>query len=143
MNEIDYYQVLSDLEDKRANIDTAIKSIRKIFIESEPGEVQSDTFYGLTVIQATVKYLEMQKKKQVGRTIATALERGGVKYVSKNFYNTVNTVLAREAAKDNGRIVKVGRSEYSLPEWNLEIKWQKSKRTSGRQILKKKEEQKK
>lgn len=134
-NGIDYQEVLADLIAKRDKLDGAIAGIQAMLglqggsgMPEEPGalkqspqaqleaRVESDSFFGMTVIDATVKYLRMVKKKQSIVEIARALEAGGLTHAASDFTATVRSMVHRESTKGDV-IVKVGRGEWGLKEW--------------------------
>ena len=117
-----YRTVLKDLKRRKKVIDTAIAGVTALIGESEaelqaclpalspktqePRDVASGSFAGLTLTEAAQRYLEMAKEPQSTAEIADALERGGYPTESRNFRNTVRSVLDRHA-KTVGVIVKV------------------------------------
>lgn len=131
---IDYDKVLADLESKRDALNAAIDGIRKLIhvnsqmlpdgtIKSaaagqlpEAQEIQSDTFFSLSIPDAIEKFLRMMKKPQPVREIADSLERGGFSHTSQRFPKTVATTLNRMAEADEPKVVKV-KGEWGLTEW--------------------------
>ncbi len=120
--EINYIAVLADLEERKAKLDAAIEGIRAILGESSgipikkaSKEIESDSFFGISIVDATKKYLRMVKSKKSTTDIVTALEQGGITHTSKNFTTTVYSVLFREMNK-TGEIVRVGQ-DWGLAEW--------------------------
>jgi hypothetical protein len=77
--------------------------------------MQSDSFFGLGLIEAAKKYLGMIRKPQSTTQIAEALQAGGFHTASKNFKNTVTSVLHRHSASI-GDIIRV-KKEWGLAEW--------------------------
>ena len=73
------------------------------------------------ITDAVKKYLAMVKKPQDTRVIAEALESGGFRHTSKNFYGTIFSVLRRRAQND-GDIVKVTSGLWALTEWYPALK---------------------
>ena len=127
-----YRTVLKDLKRRKKVIDAAIAGVTALLGESEAalqaclpvplpeiqesGDVASGGFADLTLAEAARAYLDMVKEPQSTAEIAQALERGGYPTESKNFGNTVRSVLDRHA-KTVGKIVKVRRN-WGLAEWN-------------------------
>jgi hypothetical protein len=126
--EIDYTRVLADLEARRAALDAAIAGVRALLgqpadaagavsVPGTPGqalewsEIGPGTFHGMSVSEASRKFLEMTKKKQKTRVIAEALVNGGIESESKSFYSTVYTTMQRN--KDFLRLGKY----WALREW--------------------------
>ncbi len=127
-----YHTVLKDLKRRKKVIDAAIAGVTALIGESEAalqaclpvslpkiqesGDVASGSFADLTLTEATRAYLDMVKEPQSTAEIADALEQGGYPTESRNFRNTVRSVLDRHA-KTVGEIVKVHRN-WGLAEWN-------------------------
>lgn len=127
-----YRTVLKDLKRRKKVIDAAIAGVTALLGESEaalqaclpvqlpktqePGDVASGSFAELTLTEATKAYLDMVKEPQSTAEIAEALERGGYPTRSRNFSNTVRSVLDRHA-KSVGEIVKVHKN-WGLAEWS-------------------------
>lgn len=127
-----YRVVLKDLERRKKVIAAAIAGVTALLGESEaalqaclpvplsktqePRDVTSDSFADLTLTEAAQAYLDMVKESQSTAEIADALEKGGYPTESRNFRNTVRSVLDRHA-KTVGEIVKVHKN-WGLAEWN-------------------------
>ena len=126
-----YRTVLKDLKRRKKVIDAAIAGVTALMGESEAelqaclpalpgtqesGDVASGSFADLTLTDAARAYLDMVKEPQSTAEIADALERGGYSTESRNFRNTVRSVLDRHA-KTVGEIVKVHRN-WGLAEWS-------------------------
>jgi hypothetical protein len=124
-----YEAVLADLRAQREELDRTIELIERRLvglgiaptpdraaprIDSEPREMASDTFFGMSIPDAIKKFLSMVKKKQPTTAITTALNAGGLQHTSKSFYSTVFTVLRR--LEGRGEIVRVGK-DWGLVEW--------------------------
>jgi hypothetical protein len=129
---IDYAAVLADLETKRTQLDAAIAGIRTMLgmpagaagpaaasVNSNGGstEIEADTFFSLSIPDATKKFLGMRKKPATTPEIGDALKRGGQTHAgSESFGNTLGSVLAR-VYSNGGGIVRVGRGMWGLAEW--------------------------
>lgn len=142
---IDYAAVLADLKAKRADLDAAIAGIERmigvapsfanvIFGEvNTSSDVQSDSFFGMSIADASKKFLGMKRKPQTTQDIADALEAGGMTHTSGNWGNTVGSVLNRIDAS-GGDIVRVKRGTWGLASWYPGRKRQaadKSKESEG------------
>ena len=149
-NQIDYTAVLADLENDRDELDTLIAFIKRkklgqeagqegtgtgmihtrpVTIRTGPGALTfsaPDAFFGLGLIDAAKKYLSGVKAPRSAKEIAQALVSGGFTTTSKDFNNTVFSVLSRENKQD-GAIVKVN-TGWGLPEWYPGLKRGKSQR---------------
>ena len=126
-----YRTVLKDLKRRKKVIDAAIAGVTALMGESEaelqaclpalpsqipePSDVASGSFADLTLTEAARQYLAMMNEPQSTAEIAEALERGGYPTESRNFRNTVRSVLDRHA-KTVGEIVKVHKN-WGLAEW--------------------------
>lgn len=125
---IDYAAVLADLKSKRDALDAAIAGIERIVGQAggsavtgvtDPqvsSDVQSDSFFGMSISEAAKKFLAMKKKPQSTQDISGALEQGGMTHTSDNWGNTVGSVLSRIDAA-NGEIVRVKRGLWGLAAW--------------------------
>lgn len=125
---IDYEAVLADLKARRAALDASIAGIELMLghagsaspsgtgsKSSETKIVEKDTFFGMGIADAAKKYLSMTRRPQNTKDIVQALESGGLTHTSKNFVNTVFSVLKRQE-KQVGDIIRVKR-DWGLAEW--------------------------
>jgi len=134
---IDYAAVLADLESRRAQLDVMIAGVRTMMLgmpatsgatPSNGGgapptstEIESDTFFSLSIPDAAKKFLGMRKKPATTGEIGDALRRGGQTHaIGSNspevFNNTLNSILNR-AYRSGAGVVKVGRSTWGLADW--------------------------
>ena len=133
--QIDYEAVLADLESERDELDMFIaylkrKKLGQVEVAPISGQgrptimppapapsnlLTSDAFFGLSLVDATKKYLAITKSPKTSRQICDALLAGGFKTTSKDFNNTVFSVLSRED-KQEGVIAKVNNT-WGLAEW--------------------------
>ena len=119
----DYTAVLADLKARRDKLDAAIRAIEEIVqggdVAAAPtggnGEIASDAFFQMTVLDAAKKSLGMAKRPRGATAIAEALEQGGLTHRSKSLASTVYTTLKREDDR-GGDVMKVGK-EWGLAEW--------------------------
>jgi hypothetical protein len=124
---INYAAVLADLEAKRAQLDSAIASIRAIMgpagalvRASVPrianlSQVPPDAFAGLSISAASQRLLEMIQRKLTTKEIMQGLRAGGLK--PSNYHNTYAILRQREAYKKD--ISNQG-GFWGLSEWNPE-----------------------
>jgi hypothetical protein len=70
-----------------------------------------DAFFGMTVGDATKKYLNARKRTAPTKVIADALVAGGWKTASKNVSENIRAILSR-----NDDFVKIN-GEFGLAEW--------------------------
>ena len=128
---IDYEAVLADLRGRRDQLNSAIAVIEQflglspgstvaaaptsgsplVLEESLPKEVQSDTFFGLSAVDAAKKYLAIVKKPMPMKAIHDALRAGGYLTNSKNFYSNLYTSIMR--SPDFQKV----RKNWGLAEW--------------------------
>lgn len=110
---IDYKAVISDIELRRAQInaqfDAAISAIRQVMAMDNsdvrlglPAGAMSETserapYRGLSMLDAAMRHMRAVGAAVPNLTLAKALEEGGYRHKSKNFANTVNSVLWRRA----------------------------------------------
>jgi hypothetical protein len=125
---VDYQAVLEDLRARRASLDAAIEALEQLAgtpnggttgtVSASPsaGSLRSDTFFGMGIGDAAVKYLGIVKAPKNIAQIMSALEQGGLTHTSKNFYSTVFTALARRA-ENEADITRVKRGEWGLTAW--------------------------
>ena len=138
---VDYSAVLADLEARKAQIDSAISVIKALMTTglppapavtpapatavppappgngSLPFEIQSDTFFGLSILDASKKFLAMRKRPVSAPEILDALRRGGQLHANnETFLNTLGATLSRSDAK-NGPLVRVSRGMWGLRDW--------------------------
>src|SRR5258708_15767667 len=132
-----YDVVIADLEAKRAQIDTAIETMKALKVRMSPAlsggtvsymapangsqhpqpfdmdKIPSDAFFNLTIGEASIKFLKMVNRKPQGtKTIMEAFERGGLK--GKN-YPTVYGVLSRRQKQEKD-VVNV-HGDWGLASW--------------------------
>ena len=130
--EIDYSAVLADLKRRRDELDKAIVGIEAIIgfgpmggngtaqsaMSIDPAQpIPTDAFFGLSIVDAVKKFLNMRKRPQSTIDIAAALEAGGLVNQSGEFGNTVGSVLNRNAKSDNPVVIKVSRGMWGLKSW--------------------------
>ena len=121
---IDYGAVLRDLEQKRAEsnarFDAAIAAIRQIMtLQQSPAKPSlldlahlSDQRHGgqrgtLSMVDMAIQHLGSVGRPVTNMELARALDAAGFPHQSKNFPNTLNSVLHRRA-KNVGDVRKVG-----------------------------------
>jgi len=144
MKWVQWDAVIADVESQIAELNTALKTLKKIRslgaglgvatgvwettasslpepkpndIASNEDDIRSDTFFKLTIGDATVKYLRKwaDRRPQSVNTIINALAKGGMKGKG---YQTVYKTLVRRA-KEKGDVVNV-HGDWGLQEWYLQ-----------------------
>ena len=139
---VDYTAVLADLESRKAQIEAAISVLKALIAGGMPPplqqaivppagalptsggasnggslSIQSDTFFGLSILDATKKFLAMRKRPSTGPEIVEALRQGGqVNAQNETFGNTLGATLSRSDA-GSGAVLRVGRGKFGLREW--------------------------
>ena len=125
-----YQLVLDDLIARRAKLDAAISAIQEAMgLSAGSGAsvvapaggagteaLRSDSFFGMTVIEAAKKYLAMSKRTKTAQEITDALKNGGYTFATGNPMATVTSVLHRSDAK-GGDLVRVNKGTWGLAEW--------------------------
>lgn len=110
---------LSRLDQERRRIDGMIefaqeRSTGRATAESPGRATEFDGPYvGLSLVQATVKYLKTIGSSATTREICDALPRGGYETKARKFFNNVYGTLNRESERTSPRIVKAG-SKWQL-----------------------------
>ncbi len=108
--------------------DAAINAIRQILGQggtvaasrrtgADSNNVEPDSFFGMKILEAAIKYFAMVKRPQKAPQIAEAIERGGYINRSKNLVATVYTTLRREEQRDGGAIVQTPDKAWALTDW--------------------------
>lgn len=133
---IDYNAVLADLEAKKAAIETAINGIKLILgntVSVPQGQnaiikIEPDAFFGMSIGDASKKYLAMMRRPQNTREIMEALTQGNLPHTAKDFLGTIRTTLNRQT-KVEGDIVKIGEN-WALAEWYPGMRKRKNNKNS-------------
>lgn len=139
-----YQMVLDDLMARRAKLDAAISAIQEAMGmpataqasnggSSGTSTVRSDSFFGMTVLEATKKFLAMSKRTKTITEITDALKEGGYTFATGNPLGTVSAVLHRTDAK-GGEVIRVSKGVYGLAEWYPGRGKRKSTDKNGLQI---------
>ncbi len=125
---INYKSVLADLVARRAKLDSAIAAIEEIVggdsdtaaVQPKMGWVPATTreYLGMTIAEATMKFLKTAGKPQLTGDIARALKGGGIGSNSKNMYRTVYNTLNNRMDKHQD-ITKEG-AKWGLSEWKIQ-----------------------
>lgn len=137
---IDYQAVVADLKRRRDDLDRVITGIEQLlgFLAIPGGadavamstlaasppmppkdatNIREDTFFGMNIVSASQKYLEMRKKPATPVEIANALAQGGLTSQSERLHNTVNSVLNRNFHSTSPIFAKVKRGTWGLRSW--------------------------
>ncbi len=129
--QINYAEVLADLEAKRAALDKAIEAIRPLVGQSFPtpssasgsdegggappiepaGQVKPDAFFRMTIPDAAHLYLSTIRRKRTTAQIAEVLLAGGIHSRAQRFPRMVYNILDRDP-----RFTRLGK-EWALSEW--------------------------
>jgi hypothetical protein len=122
----DVQSLLDSLRARRDALNKAIEGLEAIVGETSLSapitanrqnrevEIQHDTFVGMSVADATARYLSMAGRP--ARTldeITSALNRGGLNSTT----GTVQTLLSRSHNGPNPVVRRAGRGTWGLPEW--------------------------
>ena len=131
---IDYSAVLADLKAKRDKLDAAIAGIETMLglrgfdpdikplgIANGGEHLGPGAFLGMSIVDATKKYLRATRNNQRNEDIVNALKDGGIVFTSENPVNTVSSVLYRNWTQ-GGEIVRVSRGVWGLAEWHPRLR---------------------
>jgi hypothetical protein len=134
--ENDYENVILDLERRRAaynaHVDALIQGLRTVVsagvgsaaggatatahsAHAPGGLLTPESLFGKSIPEAAIIALQAIKKPLHAKEIAEALEGAAYHHRSKNFVNTVNSILNRRE-ETIGDVMKVGKA-WALPEW--------------------------
>jgi len=141
-----YDVVLADLRAQRDRIDTAIAALSALRGSSgtspkpttssvEPAEVAGagmspGLLLGMSIADATIKVLNLRKRKMTNSEILADLKAGGLVLTSKDPSNVVNSVLNRRF-QSVGDVVRVERGTWGLKTWYPGRNFSKTKATSA------------
>jgi len=129
---IDYDTVMANLEKlkaaataeyekKMAGYDSAKVAMDELFKTAPNGatkpandskELPSNAFANMTIFESAKSYLEFCKKPQTSDEIAKALKKHGIQSSSKDFSNTLRTILYKR--KNSKDVVRVGGRKWKL-----------------------------
>jgi HB1, ASXL, restriction endonuclease HTH domain len=129
--EIDYGAVLSDLKAKRAALDSAILGLEQWLslkgTEAQgvptiapdrtgaPGEIRSDTFFGMSIPDAIRTCLKIMKRPLALTEITKALQEGGLLTTAKDLASNISATLTRMKRQD-GDVLQV-QGKWGLSDW--------------------------
>ena len=116
-NEIDYENVLADLQRQRGELDDAVAAISRL-VDART-TLPATTFLGMSISKAIQKHLRATKEPQTASVIARGLEAGGIVTRSQDFTNTVFATLRRiETSTQDVR--QVAGKKWALAEWEAD-----------------------
>ena len=124
----DYRRVLADLKAKRDTIHRTIEVVEQLIALGADSPslgpvshlprvrnlIRNDAFAHLGISEAVEQYLRLARIPQRIQAIVDALQLGGVQHQSKQFYNTVWTILNR--GRKEGVFEKFGKL-WGLADW--------------------------
>lgn len=131
---INYEAVLTDLRARKAQLEAAISAIELIVsqvgspLPGGPGSpnIGPSAFLGLSIPDATKKYLSGVKQKKSTQEIIDALTAGGL---PPSKYTTVYNILTRRQ-KQVGDIINM-KGDWGLAEWYPNHRFPKAGKDSG------------
>ena len=114
-----YEAVIADLEAKKAQLEVTIANLKAIAAQAGMptggpggGGVGPGAFLGMSIPEATKKYLANARDKKSTQAVMDALTEGGL---PKSKYNTVYSILRRRESQV-GDIVNID-GDWGLKEW--------------------------
>jgi hypothetical protein len=131
--EIDYAAVLADLKAKRSALDVVIGGLEQWLslkggeVEVDPtyaasaertgtpGEVRSDSFFGMTIPDAIRACLKLMKRPMGLTELTKALEEGGLLTSARDLTSTVSATLTRMKRMEGDVVPVQGR--WGLSQW--------------------------
>jgi len=120
---INYEAVLADIDARIAKLQGTREGIVDLMaltgtIPTGPaGKIPHDAFLGMSIPDATKKYLTIARQKKDTQAIIDALELGGL---TRSVYATVYAVLRRRE-KQVGDIINI-KGDWALAEWHPNYK---------------------
>lgn len=116
---INYEAVLADIDARIAKLQATREGIVELMALTgtapsggPSGKIAHDAFLGMSIPDATKKYLSMTRQKKDTQAIIDALEQGGL---PRSVYSTVYAVLRRRE-KQIGDIINE-KGDWALAEW--------------------------
>lgn len=112
---INYEAVLADIEARIARLQSTAAGIRELMAQGTtmpPGGSGPKDYLGMSIPEATKKYLTSARAKQSTQDVMKALEEGGL---PSSKYSTVYAILRRRE-KQVGDIINMN-GDWALSEW--------------------------
>jgi hypothetical protein len=113
---INYEAVLADIEARIARLQATAAGIRELMAQGgttmPPGGSGPKDYLGMSIPEATKKYLTSARAKQSTQDVMKALEEGGL---PSSKYSTVYAILRRRE-KQVGDIINMN-GDWALSEW--------------------------
>jgi hypothetical protein len=130
---IDYKAVIADLKARRAALDAVIVGLEQwqglggsedspllnresTDQRSEPTEIKSDTFFGLSIPDAIRKCFRISKRPLSLSELTNSLKSGGLLTSATDLMATVSGTLQR-VKRQSGEVVSLGNGQWGLAEW--------------------------
>jgi len=133
---IDFKPVIALLRARRARLDAAIATLEseseisgggidpsmidtaepRSEQRTEPSEIRSDTFFGLSIPDAIRKCFKILKRPLSLSEVTTSLKAGGLLTTAQNLMATVSATLQR-MKRTEGDVVSLGNGQWGLTEW--------------------------
>ena len=128
---INYEAVLADIDARIAKLQATREGIVELMALTgtvptggPSGKIPHDAFLGMSIPDATKKYLSIARQKKDTQTIIDALEQGGL---TRSVYSTVYAVLRRRE-KQIGDIINI-KGDWALAEWHPNLRKGKATET--------------
>jgi hypothetical protein len=121
---INYEAVLADIDARIAKLQATREGIVELMAltgtlptSGPSGKIPHDAFLGMSIPDATKKYLTITRQKKDTQAIIDALEQGGL---TRSVYSTVYAVLRRRE-KQVGDIINI-KGDWALAAWHPNLR---------------------
>jgi DNA-directed RNA polymerase delta subunit len=142
-----YKAVIADLKARRTQLDVMIAGLEQQMASagegtqidvagltgldqhSEPTEIRSDTFFGLSIPDAIRKCFKISKRPLSLSEMTASLKAGGLLTTAQNLMQTIGATLQR-MKKTDGDVVSLGNGQWGLTEWYPGLRKEKVEATA-------------
>ena len=85
--------------------------------DGNASSIQSDTFFNLSIVDATKKFLAMRKGVATTVEITDALRRGGQINAGQETFPVTLTSILHRGYRQGAGVIRTGRGTWGLSEW--------------------------